>query len=439
MEQIKKKRVAMICNFSNTAVRSHLPLDKRVLFTFARKLLRLPTKGNKYGDVAPWTTNTITYLNEQPDIELCVIAPHSGLKKRVVSFEMENVQYYFVACDFGNLLGKVIKNAETWIKVNPVGKRINKIVHGFKPDLVVLIGAENAFYAHSILAIQDNPVLVLCQTIYNNPERAQHSVVDPKCAYIERRIFDKEKYYGVYSRMHFDLLRTLSPKANIFKFGYPTKADILNPIPTEKEYDFVNFALSLDLKKGAHDSVKALAIVKKHYPSVTLNLVGGCNSENRKELDALIQELGLEENVVYTPFFEKRSDLFLHIQKSRFAVLPCKLDNVSGTMSQSMQLGLPIVVYKTTGTPIFNREKPCALIAEKENVNELANHMIALMENPGLADTLKHNARELQEKRIEYARHNGDRLMAILKAVISNHTEGTPISQELLFNPEKDD
>ena len=62
----------------------------------------------------------------------------------------------------------------------------------------------------------------------------------------------------------------------------------------------------------------------------------------------------------------------MHIQKSRFAVLPCKLDHTSGTMAQAMQLGLPIVVYKTTGTPTFNRERECALIAEKENVEGLA-------------------------------------------------------------------
>ena len=432
-------RVAMICNFSNATVRAHLPLDNRSFFLFMRRFLGLPTQRGGYGDAASWITDTIDYFREKRELELCVIAPHPGLKKRVVSFEMDNIYYHFVACDFGNLLGKVIKNVEAWIKVNQVGKRIKKIVHGFKPDLVVLVGAENAFYAHSVLAINDYPIMVLCQTIYNNPERAKHSVVDPKCAYVERRIFNKEKYFGVYSLMHYKLLHSLSPKAIIFKFGFPTKGELLNPIPTEKKYDFVNFALSLDFKKGAHDSVKALALVKDRFPKVTLNLVGGCSAENRKELNSLIHELGLEDNVVFTPFFEKQEDLFLHIQRARFAVLPCKLDNTSGTMSQSMQLGLPIIVYKTAGTPSFNCEKPCALIAEHNNVRCLATQMLKLMDSPEFAETLKVNAREFQEKKTAKACQNGDRLFATFKAVIEHYREEKEIPRELLFNPERDD
>ena len=144
-------------------------------------------------------------------------------------------------------------------------------------------------------------------------------------------------------------------------------------------------------------------------------------------------------DVIFTPFFEKRSDLLLHVQMSRFAVLPCKLDHISGTMSQSMQLGLPLVVYKTTGTPSFNREKQCVLIAEKGNVEELAQHMMTLMENSVLAETLRKNAREFQEKKAEIAKQNGIRLIETFKAVVEKEQQGKDVPQELLFNPEKDD
>ena len=153
----------------------------------------------------------------------------------------------------------------------------------------------------------------------------------------------------------------------------------------------------------------------------------------------MIKQLGVCDNVVFTPFFEKRSDLLVHVQKSRFALLPCKMDHISGTMNQAMQLGLPLVVYKTTGTPSFNREKPCALIAEHSNVEDLAAKMLMLMDNTQLAEKLRENAREYQEKKVEYARKNGDRLVENFKAIIANYCEGTPIPQEQLFNIEKDD
>lgn len=431
--------MAMICYFSNPKVREKLPLDDRKLYYILRKIMQLPTKSIKYGDIAPWTTSTIDCLSNRPDIELCVITPHSGLKKRHVFFEDKKVKYHFVACDLGNFLGKIINNPRTWIKINPVGKIINSILNHYSPDIVVLIGAENAFYAHAVLSIKNYPVFVLCQTIYNNPERTQYHAMAPKCAAVERMIFQKESYFGVYSRMHYDLLRPLSPFAYIFKYGYPTKGLLLNPTPTDKEYDFVNFALTLDLRKGVHDSIKALSIVKQKYPNVKLNLVGVCNSDNQKELNELIHDLNLNENVIFTPFFEKQSDLFLHIQKSRFAVLPCKLDNISGTMTQSMQLGLPLVVYKTTGTPLLNREKECALIAEKGNIEELAKQMLTLMDCPEKAKMLAKNAREFQEKQVEYDRGNGDRLVANMRAVIANYRNGAPIPQVQLFDLNRDE
>ena len=201
----------------------------------------------------------------------------------------------------------------------------------------------------------------------------------------------------------------------------------------------MNFAVVMGSKKGYPDAIESTAIVKEKYPNVKVNLVGGGSEEVKADLAAMAERLGVKENIFFTPFFEKRDDLLLHIQKSRFALLPCKMDNTSGTMSQAMQLGLPLVVYKTTGTPAFNREKQCALIAEHSNVQDLATQMLKLMDNPELAETLRVNAREFQEKKVADARQNGDRLYATCKAVIENYKEGKEIPQGLLFNPDKDD
>ena len=79
MEQVNKIKVAMICHYSTADVRAHLPLDDRKLYTFFRKILRMPTKGGGYCDIAPWDTSTINYFKDRSDIELHVISAHSGL------------------------------------------------------------------------------------------------------------------------------------------------------------------------------------------------------------------------------------------------------------------------------------------------------------------------------------------------------------------------
>lgn len=437
---MNRLKVCMVCHFSNAEVRSHLPLDEsRKLYTFVRKMLGMPTKGKGYGDIAPWDTSTINYFRDRGDIELHVISAHSGLKKRMVSFENQGVHYNFVKCEVATMLKRVIPNAKIWQKLNPMVKDVHHLIGEIKPDIVLLIGLENAYYSGTVLGIKDYPVYGLCQTIYNNPERAVYSEVDSKNAITEMKILNEHRYFGVYSKKHYDLLKELAPGVNIFKFGYPSNGTILKPTLCEKKYDFVNFAMSMSAKKGFTDAIEAIAIVKKTYPNVRLNLVGGGSLEQKNKLAYLAEGLGVKENVLFTPFFEKQNDMFQHIQQSRFALLPCKMDNVSGTMTQSMQLGLPMVVYKTTGTPVFNREKECVLIAENSNIEDLAAKMLDLMDHPEKAEVLAQNAREFQEKRAEINKGNGDRLVANMRAIIDNYRNGIPIPQEQLFNPDYDD
>ena len=337
MDSTNKIKVAMVCHFSNADVRSHLPLDEsRKLYTFVRKMLRMPTKGKGYGDIAPWDTSTINFFKDRDDIDLHVISAHSGLKKRVVSYEDQGVHYNFVKCDVANMLKRVIPNAKLWQKMNPMVKDVHRLMGQIKPDIVLLMGLENAYYSGTVLGLKGYPVYGLCQTVYNNPERGMYGEVDSKNAATEMRIINEHRYFGVYSKKHYDLLRELVPEVSIFKFGFPSKGVLLEPTPCEKKYDFVNFALGMSAKKGFTDAIEAVAIVKKSFPNVTLNLVGGGSVEEKVKLAKMAEELGVKDNVIFTPFFEKQSDLFRHIQQSRFALLPCKMDNVSGTMMQAM-------------------------------------------------------------------------------------------------------
>jgi glycosyltransferase involved in cell wall biosynthesis len=426
-------KIVLICHFSTEKVRNQLPLDNRKLYSLVRKLLRMPVKNAGYGDIAPWTSDLITKLSERNKIELHVISAHTGLKRMLYSFSSNNVHYYFVKADFSTLLKRIIPNDSLWRKLNPMRFVVRKVVKNISPDIVNLIGAENAYISGTILDIKDYPIFVLCQTIYNNPNRSKFGIVDSKNASTEMLIFQKENYFGVYSRMHYDLLLQHKPDAFIFDFQWPSGKLPEVTLVEEKKYDFINFAASLSFNKGFHDSILALAIVKKKYPNVVLNLVGGGDSQIRQELERLVEENDLNDNVFFTPFFEKKEDLFQHLQNSRFAVLPCKMDVTSGTMSQSMYYKLPLVVYKTTGTPKFNINKECVLIAEMNNIEDLAEKMLFLMDNPEKAKQMSENAHEYILK----SKDNNkimERLISDYHAIIDHHYNQTPIPKELLFD-----
>lgn len=439
MEQVVKIKVAMVGHISNPRVRSHLPLESGNSTNLLRKILGVKEKKNGYSNIAIWNTHLVEFFSKREDVDFTFISPHPGLKKLRVTYTEDNIHYVFLDTKLSGLVKRMVIGKGLWRMLNPFAKAVKREVRQINPDLVVLMGTENSYYACTVLGITDYPVYAMCQTVYNNPSRKGYGMWNEENAQTELSIFNEFHYFGVYCKMHYELVRQYSPQSYIFKFSYPNKGNLLEPVETPKEFDFINFALSMDSRKGYPDAIQALAIVKKKYPQVSLNLIGKCSDEQLSELKNMIISLGLEKNIVFTPFFEKQSDLFLHVQKSRFAVLPCKMDNLSGTMMQAMQLGLPIVVYRTTGTPLFNKEKQCALIAEKENVEELAQHMLSLMNDPLLAQSLKENGREWQKNRYEANLHNGDRIVDNFRAIIDNYRNGTPIPHMQLFNPETDD
>lgn len=433
-------RILLLASFSNSEMRDYLHFkgNNRMFQTMLR-LFRIPERVGEARDYASWIPNIISEIERSKEIELHVAGPQARLKKHIEEFELRGVNYHFFRADYSSFIRKV-NNYRVWKFFQNSCHTTRSLLRKIRPDLVVLSGAENPVTSVCILAARAYPCLCLCQTVYNNPAREEYLVPKRLTQDLEKDIFAKLSYFGVYSSLHYNLLRKFNPGATIFKYGYPSKGVIRQPdLSIKKEYDFVNFALIHGARKGTTDSIQALAIVKEFYPDVRLNIVGGCDPSAKARFDRMIQELGLEKNVFFTPLFEKKTDLFAHIQKSRFAVLPCKLDHTSATMSQAMQLGLPIVVYRTTGTPYFNRDGLSALIAEKDNVQDLAKHMISLIDNPDLADTLKINARLYQEKKAMIAKDNGPQLLSIFRAVYANAICGKPIPTGLLFDVERDD
>lgn len=428
----RKMKVAMICHFSTQEVRNRLPLKKgNYTYYIARKLLGLPTKHTGYGDIACWDRYIINAIKERDDIDLYVISAHHGLKKPFVSFELDDIRYGFVRCEAANMLKRIIPSDDLWRAVNPMTPVIVKEISSFDPDLVLLVGAENAYYSSSVLKIHNYPIYVLCQTVYNNPE---FGTLDKKNASTELEILKKERYIGVNSEKFYHLLRKNGYDKYVFSFKWPLNGSHYNTLPCEaKKYDFINFAFEMSRGKGFHDTIEALAIVKRKYPNVKLNFAGGGNDEVKAELQKMIKDLNLENNVTFTPFFEEQKDLFQHIQNARFAVLPCKVDNLSGTMLQCMEYGLPVVCYKTTGTPSLNKEKECVLIAEMNDVEDLANKMLMLMDNPGLANQLRNNSFENSENRAQEAQQYMPRLVENFKSIIENFKTGKAIPENQLI------
>lgn len=427
-------KLVLITHFSTGEVREKLQLDyKRRLYFIVNRLLgrKLPNHDVKYDDVTPWVPDTISYLEKRSDVDLYVISAHTGMKKRVQGFKIRNVNYYFFNTDFSLFLQRVLGD-NMWSFLEPNRRVVKRIVNRIKPDVINLIGSDGAYFSNTILGIKGYPVFVSLQTVYSNPDRKKYGQVWSKNWNTEQKVFAKERYYGCMGKLHYDLLISYQPNAIGFKFAFPGRPMPFVPEATKK-YDFVTFAQACSDKKGTFDALRALGIVKKKFPNVTLNVCGMRPDNTEQIMRDIIEKEGLQENVIFTDFFEKQYDLFCHLKKSKYAVLPIKLDIISGTVHQAMALGLPVITNITTGTPTLNKEKQCVLLCEINNIDDLAQNMIKLYEDESLANGLKDNS-------LEHIRINRNpekkvnMLMEDLYAVYNHYHNNEPIPEHLLFN-----
>jgi glycosyltransferase involved in cell wall biosynthesis len=231
--------------------------------------------------------------------------------------------------------------------------------------------------------------------------------------------------------MHRDLILKNNPNAIIFKMFFPLeKPEPVNDTP--KLYDFVFFG-GIEKKKGIEDVIEALAIVKNEKNDVSLNVVGDCTESYMSFLLTRINELGLIENIVFNPYFPIHSDMHQHIVQSHFAVLPIKLDIISGAVVEAILLNLPVVTYKTTGTPYLNKEGETVLIANISDIDMMAKQMLKLLNSPALAKKLSEKAKAFVEREYNNTT-SAKRLLSNYMAVIDHYQNNSPIPKEQLFD-----
>jgi len=429
-------RVVWICHFSNEQIRNELPLSKRRFSNFIRYVLKKPTLS--YSDFAPWISSLIVEFEKLNDVELHIISPHLGLKHIKHELVINGIHYHFFNPEFPFIYEKVIINL---IKLKKRGFYVNRFLikrflSRINPDLVNLIGTENPYYSIATLDITNKPVFVSVQTVYANPKRMLFSEnLDIFTWNTELQIIKKEKYYGCAGRMHRDLILISNPSALIFKMFFP----IQHPTSKQeghKEFDFVFFASEVSLKKGIEDAIDALALVVKDMPDISLNVVGHCTSNYKKVLLEKIKSLGLINNIVFNDYFPIQSDMHKHLQKSRFALLPVKLDIISSAIIEAILLGLPVISYKTTGTPYLNKAGETVLLSEIGDICNLADNMLRVLNSADLAKKLSFDSRVFVGKEFDNT-NSAKQLVRSYFAVIDHYNYGTSIPDELLFNPEE--
>lgn len=424
-------KLVWICHFSNSEIRDELSLKRNITEVLVRTLVK--TSPIIYKDFAQWITNGIKEFEKFSSIEMHVISPHYGMKKKYESFNLRGINYHFFKPEesftekiFREITGKLEKEYTNTRNI------IKKLIDGLNPDMIHMYGAENPYYSISALDIDIHkyPFLVSLQTLMSEDDFKNINQEASKLyrfrATLEKEILGRVNYIGSTVQKYRNFVwKKINPNAYFFKtyLAVANKVDINNN--RKKKFTFVYFAANIS--KAADIAVEAFAIAYRVYPEITLNIIGNTPQPFTKKLKTRIVELGIEKNVVFSGQLPTHKDVLYQIQLSKFALLPLKVDVISGTIREALSSGLPVVTTVTSGTPTLNEKRLSVLISDQNDYQTIAENMIKLIESPVLAKQLSENGSITVNERWNNEK-NMRELVQAYKAIIDHHSKGIEMS-----------
>ncbi len=146
--------------------------------------------------------------------------------------------------------------------------------------------------------------------------------------------------------------------------------------------------------------VKSFALFLKYYPNSHLTLVGGSGSDHYEiKVKALVQELGISNNVTFTGYLDHRQ-VSIECAHSHVGLLPSLIEGFSIALLEYLYFGLPVIVTDVGGagdvfgesllgkllkTPVLNDEKDNDILSVCDysdvEIEELLNAMLCSRDN----------------------------------------------------------
>ncbi len=164
--------------------------------------------------------------------------------------------------------------------------------------------------------------------------------------------------------------------------------------------------------KGLHVAVRALAIVKRHYPSVQLHIAGAhqINGLRRDGYIAWIanevRRLGLQDNVKWLGTLTA-VQIVEELQKCSAILLPTFVESYCLALAEAMRLGVPAVVSYTGGTSFLSKDEETSLFFNAGDEAMCAHQLSRVLSDRKLSMRLSEKSRA-----IAFERNNPDKILS---------------------------
>jgi glycosyltransferase involved in cell wall biosynthesis len=140
-------------------------------------------------------------------------------------------------------------------------------------------------------------------------------------------------------------------------------------------------------RKGHRFLLEAAAIIKQRGFKLRYQFAG--DGPEKKELEKLVAQLGLEEEVSFSGFLP---DVAAFLANVDIFVLPSLYEGLGVAVLEAMAAGKPIVTSRVGGIPELIRDRECGLLVPAGRAESLADAICLLLSQESLAERMGRRA-----------------------------------------------
>lgn len=141
--------------------------------------------------------------------------------------------------------------------------------------------------------------------------------------------------------------------------------------------------------KGLKYLFEAISHLKSHHPEIVLVLVG--EGPEKIFLEELVDHKHLQNNVIFAGY-QKNIPEWLTI--ADVFVLPSLTEGSSNVLLEAMSMSRPVISTKVGSAPDIIKHLKNGVLIEPKNVDQIVEHISALLENNTLSKRIGMNARD---------------------------------------------
>ncbi len=161
-----------------------------------------------------------------------------------------------------------------------------------------------------------------------------------------------------------------------------------NPSPHRSARRRLLIARNLEPIYDNETAIRAFAIVRQEHPDATLSVAGsGPLAESLKDL---VQSLGLGAAVTFAGRLD-RDAMSQAYREADIAINPSLVDNMPNSVLEALASGVPLVSTDVGGVPFIVTDEHTALLVPPKSPQAMAEAILRLMNDPGLAERLIDN------------------------------------------------